>query len=256
MKTRLSLSEALARLPGRVAAETVERLTESSLHEVYRLRLAGRDVVLRIADRGGDLDRVLAAQRLAASNGLAPEVLLAAPDAGLLVSEFVAGSTLTSATLTDSVNLDSVAKLLHRLHALPCLGQQLDLVAAARTYEAASPSSTRVRAAELAEELRRRVTECVRERLVPCHNDPVASNFVAGDGLRLLDWEYAADNDPLFDLAVVSAHHDLDSAARQRLATSYDAERAASVLRRLPAWERLYRCLFELWKVARAPKAG
>lgn len=42
------------------------------------------------------------------------------------------------------------------------------------------------------------------ERL-PCHNDPVPSNFLRVDGkLTMLDWEYAGLNDPAYELSLIS----------------------------------------------------
>ena len=33
-----------------------------------------------------------------------------------------------------------------------------------------------------------------------CHNDLVVGNIIAAPEIRFLDWEYACDNDPFFDL--------------------------------------------------------
>jgi thiamine kinase-like enzyme len=48
----------------------------------------------------------------------------------------------------------------------------------------------------------------LRERpaaLAPCHNDPLAENFLdAPDRMFLVDWEYAGMNDPMWDLGDLS----------------------------------------------------
>ena len=42
--------------------------------------------------------------------------------------------------------------------------------------------------------------------LRPCHNDLVAANFLyVGDRFLILDWEYSGMNDPMFDLAALTA---------------------------------------------------
>jgi thiamine kinase-like enzyme/choline kinase len=47
--------------------------------------------------------------------------------------------------------------------------------------------------------------ESIGYDLVPCHNDPVAENFVkSGDRLYLIDFEYSGMNDPMWDLAAHS----------------------------------------------------
>lgn len=40
---------------------------------------------------------------------------------------------------------------------------------------------------------------------VPCHNDTTPSNFIKSKGsVKLIDWEYANNNDPMWDLACLS----------------------------------------------------
>jgi thiamine kinase-like enzyme len=41
--------------------------------------------------------------------------------------------------------------------------------------------------------------------LAPCHNDPLAENFLdAAERMYLVDWEYAGMNDPMWDLGDLS----------------------------------------------------
>ena len=55
-----------------------------------------------------------------------------------------------------------------------------------------------------------------------CHNDLVPGNLLATlDGLKLVDWEYAAMGDPFYDLAVFGYYRQLDAAATQQLLTAY-----------------------------------
>src|SRR5262249_31753947 len=58
---------------------------------------------------------------------------------------------------------------------------------------------------------------------VPSHVDPVAHNFVrARDGaLYLIDWEYAAMAEPLWDLAAVAIEAELDAALEEVLLAAY-----------------------------------
>ncbi len=67
-----------------------------------------------------------------------------------------------------------------------------------------------------------------RERTL-CHNDVHHRNIIDGRALMLIDWEYAAVGDPMFDLASFACYHDLDAAERLHLIESY-APRAAAVL--------------------------
>ena len=45
--------------------------------------------------------------------------------------------------------------------------------------------------------------------LRPCHNDLLNANFLIGDRIYLLDWEYAGMGDIFFDLANFSDNHEM-----------------------------------------------
>ena len=67
----------------------------------------------------------------------------------------------------------------------------------------------------------------------------------------LLDWEYAADNDPLFDLATVLEQHAVAAAGTSVLLEAYfgrDAGRHAAGLERM---RRAYSALLSLWSASR-----
>ena len=85
-----------------------------------------------------------------------------------------------------------------------------------------------------------------------CHNDLVAENILFAPEIRFLDWEYACDNDPLFDVAVVVAHHGLsDRQAGILLEACFDAD-GGSFRKRLRGQVRLYNALNRLWAAAGA----
>jgi thiamine kinase-like enzyme len=51
----------------------------------------------------------------------------------------------------------------------------------------------------------RRVVSDRPAALAPCHNDPLAENFLDAPGqMYLVDWEYAGMNDPMWDLGDLS----------------------------------------------------
>lgn len=51
------------------------------------------------------------------------------------------------------------------------------------------------------------------QELAPCHNDPLCENWLADeeDNLWLIDWEYAGNNQPMFDLGALAIEADLNS---------------------------------------------
>jgi len=84
-----------------------------------------------------------------------------------------------------------------------------------------------------------------------CHNDVVAHNVVDAGTLRLLDWEYAADNDPLFDVAVPVSYHELAAAPADALLVAYLGSADAAARERLQDLVRLHDALHWLWLALR-----
>ena len=84
-----------------------------------------------------------------------------------------------------------------------------------------------------------------------CHNDLVAENIVSADGVTFLDFEYASDNDPLFDLAIVVEHHSLSDIAESRLLDAYFGADASDQRAELAAQRRVYAALSWLWDKSR-----
>lgn len=185
-------------------------------------------------------------QSRAAKAGLANAVIYSADT--VLMTEYAAGHVWAARDLTVPASLDALARALRSLHALPLTGRRFDAAAAARDYAKTIDSRDA-----------RKARQCVeRIESVPlppvlrcCHNDLVAENIIATPALRFLDWEYACDNDPLFDLATVIAHHRLaDKLADRLLETYFDGE----VSRRREQLQRqidVYDALLWLWQRAR-----
>ena len=83
------------------------------------------------------------------------------------------------------------------------------------------------------------------------HNDIIAENIVVQDRLMLLDWEYACDNHPLFDLASVIGFHDLGAKQTDTLLSAYAGGADAILREHLDDQIRLYDSVQWLWLAAR-----
>jgi thiamine kinase-like enzyme len=60
---------------------------------------------------------------------------------------------------------------------------------------------------------------------VPCHNDLLAGNFIAGESqLWIVDWEYAGMGDRYFDLANFAVNNELGEVGEVALLSDYFAE--------------------------------
>ena len=85
-----------------------------------------------------------------------------------------------------------------------------------------------------------------------CHNDLVVGNIINTPETRFLDWEYACDNDPFFDLATVVAHHHLTEAQRDTLLDAYFDGNGSRWREQLERQAEVYEALLYLWRASRA----
>jgi thiamine kinase-like enzyme len=175
-----------------------------------------------------------------------------------MLTRFIAGGTpLEAADLRRPGPLRDAAALLQRLHEsglvfagrmelFPKLDQYIAL--AARQGWPAGLDLTPVRR-------RAEPTRVALERstapFVPSHVDPVAHNFVrAGDGaLYLIDWEYAAMAEPLWDLAAVAIEAELDAALEEVLLAAYFGAAASAQRGRFALYKASLNLLAAAWAV-------
>ena len=187
-------------------------------------------------------------QSLAADRGLAGRVLFVSET--IYLSEYLEGDVWTIGSFEDDANIERLAEALRRLHSLPLAGRTFDALSAARDYAGriVDPDEARVRAC-----LQTIAAEPPGPGLCLCHNDLVAENIVSVPDTRFLDWEYACDNDPLFDLATITTHHGLSEEKAGVLLDAYfdgDGERHRE---RLARQAGVYEALLYLWERCGAP---
>lgn len=171
----------------------------------------------------------------------------------VLLSEWADGEVWTPDRFDDDDNLVRLGSALREVHGLPLTGRTFDAAAAARLY------AGRVQAAD--REVARQHLAVVESLPGPthlrcCHNDLVAENIISAPAVRFLDWEYACDNDPLFDLAVVVGHHGLSDRQTDVLLDTYFDADGIRWREKLKVQIRLYDALNRLWGAASAVTFG
>lgn len=247
-------SEVLGAVPGFAAAE-VEAELSGLTNRSFRLRLGNERFVLRLDaphTAAIPLDRAAErrAQDRAARAGLAPEIVFADADAGISITRFLDGRSVTREDFMNAGFLDRLAGLLRAVHSLEPIGRPFEAYAAAKRYAASvldNPLYGKTASSCL---------DIIDRRPPPsgiccCHNDVVAENLVDSGKLRLLDWEYAADNDPLFDLATPVAFHELDGTVSEGLLSAYLGGVTPEDRERLFMLSRLSDALHWLWLAQR-----
>ncbi len=184
--------------------------------------------------------------------GLGPEPVFSDPRRGLLVTRRLPGRSCTPSGLRDQRFLRHLGAVIRRLHETvlpPPNIAPLDLARSADHYASLVGS---VGARTAAREACRSLNAAAGNGRKPvlCHNDPVAQNILRGPALRLIDWEFAAPGDPLFDLAVVIGHHDLDIGQSRTLLGAARGRVHPSDWRGLMHLVDGYRSVRSLWEAA------
>jgi thiamine kinase-like enzyme len=249
--------DALALVPGwDPGAAQICELDGGLVNRSFLVRYDGDEYVLRIGSPstatlvGVETSCERLIQQAAAAVGLAPDVVFADEEAGIYLTRYLPGRAWRAEDLDEPENLEILAALLRHVHALPACGRTLDLVAAGDRY-AGSIASARGD--------QQFAAHCVKAiRAIPdgdartcCHNDVVAGNIIENERLRLIDWEFAGDNDPLFDLASLIGFHDLGDRRSDILLSAYAGGSHRAARERLAELVRAYDALQWLWFSAR-----
>ena len=215
----------------------------------------GRRAVLRMPMPHSNalLDVVTEARAMdaAAGVGIAPAVLAADAESGVLLTEFRAGDRWAPADAHRPANIERLTALLRTLHALPTELPVFGAERIASRYLAALPRGVREpRAARWGNELMT-LARRYDERCAPtafCHNDLVAANVIDDGELALVDFEYAARAEPLLDLANLAAMNAFDGdEQRASLAAYRRAAPAAAELADLTWLVRMVRLMAWFW---------
>lgn len=246
----------------------IEELKGGLTNRVYHVRSNGQECVLRLAapghpvlrgistsvykpeDESGtfDLDRSceMAILETAGNAGIAPAILYSNEDAGILVTEYLHGSVWQESDLESGENIESLAALLRRVHALPSCCSPLDLTGIAKKYREHLKGRHGLHAfASVCVEIIKERPE--NEIATCCHNDIVAENVIESRGLHLIDWEYACDNDPMFDLASAIGFHNFDEDRQHLLLSAYAGGATAEMKERLAEQVRVFDAIQWLW---------
>ena len=250
----LTPEDVLAGLPAWDGA-SVSELHGGLTNRTWLVTQDGRKAVLKIDEQARSEPyntRPVEAgiQSIAANHGLANAVLHA--DARVLLTEYVEGEVWEPELIGQDDNIEVLAAAMRRLHTLPLTGRTFDSIVAARRYAANIDNGDGALVAHCTKIIE---TKRLPHNLCCCHNDLVAANIIVTPDLKFLDWEYACDNDPFFDLATVVEHHELDEEFAFRLLNAYFEGGGERWLGQLRDQQALYLALYWLWLASRPDAA-
>jgi thiamine kinase-like enzyme len=219
----MDIQAIIARIPAwKEARETVIERIAGVTNANYRITVDGERFVLRVSGAntaGLGIDRrcELAALQAAAAAGLAPEVVAFLPPEGHLVTKWVEGRHWDAPEFRTPQRVRLLTQTAQRIHALPSNGASFSpfrkveaFLQAARDFDISFPQGIDgfLESMQTIENEQRRDPSTW---LHFCHNDLVSVNYLfieAGQGLKVLDWEFAGMGDIYYDLATIVYTHD------------------------------------------------
>ena len=241
-----------------VAIQPLAGLTNRS----YKLSLASKQYVLRVPGVGTEdyIDRrqEFCNASIAAELGITPDILYFDPVSGVQLSRFVADSmALTRASLQNLATLEKVSGLLRRLHnckrrflgcmeAFPILDHYISLID--------SESRVSIELCALRKEVEAARTVLTPSTMAwrPCHIDPTPANFLLSDRadgncLFLLDWEYSAMSEALWDLGCLAIEANFNEAQDSALLEFYYGAATPPLMSRLTLYKILLNIVSAAW---------
>lgn len=262
---RQDVMAALARMPAMRDLPpmeiTIERLGGLT-NRNYRLETPHGRFVLRIPGAGTSeyINRRNEAQaaRIAAEMGVNAELLWFDESDGVMLCRFVDGAvTLSGERFKDLGAVARSAQSLRRIHdcgkpfrnrfeLFQMIDDYLDILGKKNAplpdgYHDVKREAEKVREALAARPL----------PLVPCHCDPLAENFLdTGRRVYVIDWEYAGNNDPMWDLGDLSVEAGFGPEQDEALLRAYFENRVPQSERgRMVAYKAMCDLLWTLWGI-------
>jgi thiamine kinase-like enzyme len=219
-------------LPGGLTNHNYKVTTPSG---AYVVRVWASDGALLAIDRDAEHANSIAAARA----GVGAPVHDYLPELGVLVVGFLPGCrTFTEADLHDPANLPRVAEACRRLHAGPRFVRDFDMFEVQRRYlEIVRERGFRLPSRYLdfmpAVAQIRKCLAVRDEGTVPCNNDLLPGNILDdGERLWLIDYEYAGNNDPCFELGNIWSESALPLGHLEQLVTAYYGRRLRNKIAR------------------------
>ncbi len=234
-------------LPGGLTNRNYRVRTSSG--NAYVARFASSKSALLAIDR----DAEAANSRTAATLGVGPGVVEYCPQRQVLVVEWIGGRTLDDAALDDAATLDRIAAACRLLHGGPAFVGDFDMFAVQQRYlRIVREFGYRLPADYPDFEPQVRVIEqALRASApppVPCHNDLLAANIMdAGGRIWFIDYEYAGNNDPCFELGNIWSEANLPPDRLDHLVACYYGQSSPTQAARARLFALMSKYGWTLW---------
>ena len=225
----------------------------------YRVIVGEREFALRLNAPNSealrlDREQEIATLRVLEQSGIGPEVVHASLEDGLLVTRWIKGKRWSREDMAEPGNIERLADRLHQVHALPPIEDRLEPGEKARQYIRVIESAGMALpgpADAFIEEIESRWKPLAEAQPCLCHNDVVHTNIIDDGSLRIVDWEYAAMGNPLYDLATITQNHGYSPEQTGALLEAYFGTVDDDCHEAMQAMQGIYDRLHVLWSLVR-----
>ena len=213
------------------------------------VRLSDQESALLAIDRKNEYFNSLAA----AQAGVGARVDQYIPGAGVLVVDWIEGSTLSPTEVADPATLSRIADACQRLHRGPRFATEFNMFhvqAGYRRLIAERGFRLPEHYDDFADHMHRiQLAMAIHpEPLAPCNNDLLAANILDdGKALWLIDYEYSGNNEPSFELGNIWSESDLEDGLLEHLTGEYWGLVSASTVARARLWAVMSKYGWTLW---------
>lgn len=206
------------------------------------------------------------ALKVAVSHSLSPPCLAFNRDSGLMLNQFVPQSAFEWDVSHNDLNVIRLARSLRDIHNLPSNKKEYKLGHIISSYlrnaSTLFKSKKSSKAATLHEEVewlasfaQPYLDNIQSYKRVMCHNDLNPANCLADErDFWVIDWEYAGESDPLFDIALVFTSHNFTTSQRALFFQHYveneggvNVEQEVKRIASLDNYQKLYKIREMAW---------
>lgn len=210
----------LAHVPGFTGSTSAwaARLHGGTVNSSFRVETSAGEFVVRLHDPaarhlGADHEREARLHSAAAAAGIAPALVYVDDAFEFMIMEYIPGPVWTAEDFARPDRLAQLGAVLRKLHQVqPPDVAPFDVPSVLQRYHdrlAEALPAERARFAHLLERGEAALAACatLQRPKTLVHNDLYHSNLIGTERLYLIDWEYGAVADPLFDLASALAYY-------------------------------------------------
>ena len=223
---------ALSKMPCDLNNPAIHKISGGLTNANYKVTIGNTTYFMRLSCGQNDilqssLEREWLCTSSISSANIAPKPLLYVPGEGVIISEFIERQQ-GDVDLNDKETLQRFITIVKKLHQLDvkfpsqfCPFESIQLYTDNAIAAGADiPSDLAQTVLPWVKQLKQ--TLVLSPIKVPCHLDLHHGNLLNdGENLWILDWEYAAMGDPLFDIAVTSAAENFSDEQMQYLLEIY-----------------------------------